>query len=104
MKPLRIVLNRLASLRRSLSSSIVLARSRVDAEGFVLIAGHVRLRATDGAIAHLAEDVVIDRFADITAKYGLLEIGARCYIGEYSVICARDAFLIGADCLIAEHV
>lgn len=104
MKPLRIVLNRLASLWRCLSGRIVLARSGVDAQGRILIASHVRLRATDGAIARLVEDVAIDRFAEITVKHGLLEIGARSYIGQYAVICARDAIRIGADCLIGEHV
>lgn len=48
--------------------------------------------------------MVIDRFADITVKHGILEIGARSYIGQFSVICARESIVIGSDCLIAEHV
>lgn len=104
MKPLWIILNRTASLFRRLSGRIILARSGVEAVDRVLIAGHVRLRATDGAIVRLGEDVSIGRFVEITAKRGLLEIGARSYVGPFSVLCAREAIRIGTDCLIAEHV
>ena len=64
----------------------------------------VRLRATDGGRIRLGDGVAIDRFADINVKHGHLEIGARSYVGQLSVICAREAVAIGADCLIAEHV
>jgi acetyltransferase-like isoleucine patch superfamily enzyme len=47
---------------------------------------------------------MIDRFVDVTAKYGSLMIGSGTYVGQFSVICARQAITIGADCLIAEHV
>lgn len=70
----------------------------------VQIARHVRLRATDGGEAALGSDVSIDRFADITIKHGRLSIGARTYIGQFSILCARDLIAIGMDCLIAEHV
>ncbi|WP_218939971.1 acyltransferase [Roseovarius bejariae] len=53
---------------------------------------------------HLGEGVAIDRFADITAKHGRLVVGRFSYIGQYSVICSRDAIIIGSNCLIAEHV
>lgn len=104
MKPLRIVLNRVSSLVRYVSGWLLLARSGVEADGRVTIARHVRLRVSDGATAHLGDSVAIDRFADITVKHGRLEIGARSYIGQYSVICARQSIMIGTDCLIAEHV
>lgn len=78
--------------------------SRVHATGRVRLAHGIRLRATDGARVQFGDDVAIDRFADVTAKHGTLTIGARSYVGQYSVICARDAIRIGADCLIAEHV
>lgn len=81
-----------------------MARSGVNVEGRISIDRHARLRATDGATARLSEGVAIDRFADITVKYGFLEIGARSYIGQFCVICARESITIGADCLIAEHV
>lgn len=81
-----------------------LVRSGFQTVGRIHVARLVRLRATDGGIARLADAVSIDRFADITVKYGHLEIGARSYIGQYSVICARDMIVIGADSLIAEHV
>lgn len=104
MKPLLIVLNRAALLIRALSGWVTLKSSGVDVTGRVTIARHVRLRVTDGATARLVDGVAIDRFADITAKHGLLEIGERSYIGQYSVICAREMIRIGTDCLIAEHV
>lgn len=104
MKPLWILLNRASLLLRYLTGRIVLARSGFDAEGRVSISHHVRLRATDGAVARVADGVSIDRSADITVKYGLLEIGARSYLGQFCVICARESITIGADCLIAEHV
>ena len=64
----------------------------------------VRLRVTDNGSARLKDRVVFDRFSDVTVKFGRLDIGPRSYIGQYSVICAREAISIGADCLIAEHV
>lgn len=104
MKLLRIVLNRVAAFVQHLSGKIILARSGFDVEGRISIDSYARLRATDGAIARLSEGVAIDRFADITVKHGLLEIGARSYIGQFCVICARESIIIGADCLIAENV
>lgn len=64
----------------------------------------VRFRSTDSGSAIFGRNVLVDRFADITVKYGSLEIGARSYIGQFSVICARDSITIGTDCLVAEHV
>lgn len=104
MRLLRLTLNRMEALFHSLSGKITLARSGVDAGTRVFIGWHVRLRATDGATALLGEDVTLSRFADITAKQGLLEIGARSFVGQSCIICAREAIRIGADCLIAEHV
>ncbi len=97
-------MNRADLVIRYVSGRIILARSGVETTGRVAIERHVRLRATDGAIARLAEGVVIGRLADITAKYGQLDIGARSYLGPNCVICARESITIGADCLIAEHV
>jgi carbonic anhydrase/acetyltransferase-like protein (isoleucine patch superfamily) len=81
-----------------------LARSGFLALGRISVARHARLRATDGGQARVGDGVTIDRGADVCAKYGRLEIGARSYIGQYTVICAREKIVIGADCLIAEHV
>jgi acetyltransferase-like isoleucine patch superfamily enzyme len=55
-------------------------------------------------LVRLVEGVSIDRCTDSTAKHSLLAIGARSHCGQSSVICAREAIRIGADCLIAEHV
>ncbi len=86
------------------SNRAVIIRSRFKVSGPVAIAKNIRIRSTDGGSGSLAENTSIDRFADITVKQGRLEIGPRSYIGQYSVICARDSITIGADCLIAEHV
>jgi len=64
----------------------------------------VRVRVTDGGRACFGSNVNIDRYADITVKYGELIVGSGTYIGQFSVICAREKTVIGSDCLIAEHV
>ncbi len=101
---LHALLNRARRLRTRAAGRIALAQLGCQAHGRVTIELQVRLRATDGGSVRLEDGVSIDRFADVTAKHGSLNIGARSYIGQYSVICARDAITIGADCLIAEHV
>jgi acetyltransferase-like isoleucine patch superfamily enzyme len=98
------VLNRVKRMIRSIAGQVMIARSEFEAVGRVEISKQVRLRATDGGTARLGDCVVIDRGAELTVKHGRLEIGPRSYVGQYSVICARDAISIGADCLIAEHV
>ncbi len=79
-------------------------RSGCIAEGRIEIAQHVRLRATDGGTAIFGDEVAIDRFADIIVKKGNLVVGARTYIGQFSILCARESISVGTDCLIAEHV
>lgn len=98
------VLNRSSRVMVNILGWMTLARSGFHASGRIGLQRHVRLRATDGGTAHLADVVTIDRFADITVKYGRLEIGARSHIGQSTVISARERIVIGADCLIAEHV
>lgn len=85
--------------------SILVFRSQqcIAGNGCSLATG-VRFRATDGGNIELGDQVAIDRFADVTAKFGSLRIGPRTYIGQFSVICARENITIGADCLIAESV
>lgn len=106
---MRRILTKLGALSRGLSGrlSVLVSRCVLGSASIprsTKLSRGVRLRATDGARIHLGDGVAIDRFADITAKYGRLEIGARSHIGQFSVICARDAVTIGNDCLIAEHV
>ena len=101
---LRAIVNRIYRLIQFVAGKIQLLLSRVEVLGRVQLARGVRLRVTNGAMLRMANGVVIDRFADITVKYGHLEIGARTYVGQFSVICARDSVVIGSDCLIAEHV
>lgn len=83
----------------------VLCRSmNIEAGTKCTISENVRLRATDGGKIHLGKGTKIDRFADVTAKYGALSIGAGSYIGQSSTICAREEIVIGRDCQIAEMV
>lgn len=98
------VLHRADRLISYIAGRVMLAQSNCETNGRVSIARQVRLRATDGGTARLGHGVSIDRFADITVKNGRLEIGSNSYIGQHSVICARQAITIGSDCLIAEHV
>jgi len=101
---LKKILNQFIRAIIAVSGYVLLVRAGFQTDGRIRVARHVRLRATDGGTACLADAVSIDRFADITVKFGHLEIGTRSYIGQYSVICAREAIRIGTDCLIAEHV
>lgn len=98
------IINRSTRAIIAVSGYVLLAWAGFQTVGRIHVARHVRLRATDGGTARLSDAVSIDRFADLTVKCGHLEIGARTYIGQYSVICAREAIRIGTDCLIAEHV
>lgn len=106
---MRRILTKIRTLSRELSGRLSLFISRcMLGSGSIprstKLSRGVRLRATDGARIRFGDYVAIDRFADVTAKHGRLEIGARSYVGQFSVICAREAVTIGADCLIAEHV
>lgn len=109
MKPspktiLKILLTRFSRAVIVLFGWITLVRSDFQVVGKIDVAWQVRMRSTDGGTARVGDGVTIDRFADIAVKYGRLEIGARSHIGQYTVICARETIVIGADCLIAEHV
>lgn len=64
----------------------------------------VRLRVTDGGRCRLDDGVALDRGVDLTVQAGRLHIGPRSYVGQFSVLVARQSIAIGADCLIAEHV
>lgn len=98
------IFKRVYRLFGDIAGWIRLAQCDCETGGQVSIARQVRVRATDGGTARLGQGVSIDRYADITVKNGRLEIGANSYIGQHSVICAREAITIGSDCLIAEHV
>lgn len=104
MNLMRMALTRAESLARWVFGRIVLAASGADVKSSVYVARHARLRATDGGTIRLSDCVVIDSWAHLQAQHGLLEVGARSYIGQGVVVCAREAVLIGADCLIAENV
>lgn len=102
-------INQLSAVARRLSGRLRVAIARLifgrDAiAASVQVQYGVRIRTTDGGTLKLGEGVAFDRFADITVKYGKLQIGARSYVGQFCVICAREHVTIGADCLIGEHV
>lgn len=64
----------------------------------------VRFRVTDGGKCHIGHEVAIERFSEITASGGVIEIGDKSFIGQGSVIVARAKISIGDNCLIAENV
>ena len=103
MSLLLTLFNRFGRMIVFIYNRLLLLSPGIHVNGKIKIAQYVRLRATDGGSIFLSDCVAIDRCADITVKHGELEIGARSYIGQYSVICARRLITIGTDCLIAEH-
>jgi len=66
--------------------------------------GNVRFRITDEGSARLGENVVIERFSEITCKGGSLYVGDNSFIGQGSIIVAKRQITIGSDCLIANNV
>lgn len=62
------------------------------------------LKATDGGNICLGDRTVINRYANLQAKYGMLSVGADGFVGQGTTIMARQGISIGTDCLIAEYV
>ncbi|MCB2080631.1 MAG: acyltransferase [Novosphingobium sp.] len=68
------------------------------------IAQHVVLRISDGGSLVLGNETQIDRQCCLIAKYGRLGIGRGGFVGQGSVIVARESITIGDDVLIGEYV
>lgn len=100
----RKVLNRMQRVWHAFQGRIAIFRSGVRYYGRVHAGPQVRLRCSDGGFLSLGAEVSLDRFSEVTAKYGSLVIGSGTFIGPFSVVCARHSIIIGKDCLIAEHV
>lgn len=64
----------------------------------------VRFRVTDNGTCHLGPAVTIERFCEITAGGGKIEIGDNSFIGQGSIIVGKAGIKIGKNCLIAESV
>jgi len=64
----------------------------------------VRLRVTDGGACTFGENVVIERFSEVTAGGGNLTIGNNSFIGQGTIIVSKANINIGNNCLIAEQV
>lgn len=68
------------------------------------IAGHTLIRVVDGGRLIVDRDVVIERFCELTASGGEIQIGSGSFVGQGSIIVAKKRVSIGSDCLIAEQV
>lgn len=68
------------------------------------IAGHTLIRVSDGGRLTLGRDVVVERFCEITASGGNICIESSSFVGQGSIIVAKNKISIGRNCLIAEHV
>lgn len=104
MNFLRRIMSRFKRATSQVRSMLIFRSQKCRVGRGCSLASGVRFRATDGGNIALGDQVAIDRFADVTAKFGSLRIGPRTYVGQFSVICARENIRIGADCLIAENV
>ena len=64
----------------------------------------LRLRSVmDGRIV-IGDGTSFDRWVDLFAHHGLLDIGNGCHFGKGCVIVTREAITIGPGCQIAENV
>lgn len=104
MKALIGFLSRAERVLGTVRTRLVLMSNNVRAGSGLKLESTVRLRATDGGFLSLGQNVSIDRFADVTVKFGKLQIGSNTYVGQGTVICSRESILIGSNAQIAEHV
>jgi len=68
------------------------------------IYGDVRFRVTDGGYCYLGNNVVVERFCEVTASGGSIKIGDNSFIGQGSIIVSKSSIFLGSNCLIAENV
>lgn len=64
----------------------------------------VRMSVTDGGTLRIGQGSAVEAVATVKVKFGTLEIGPRSFIGQGSVIVARNSIRIGCDALIGEYV
>jgi acetyltransferase-like isoleucine patch superfamily enzyme len=64
----------------------------------------VRLRVVDGGACSLGDHTVVERFCEITASGGIVDVGSDSFIGQGSILVGKSRISIGKGCLIAEHV
>ena len=70
----------------------------------VFVDSRARFRVTDGGQLLIGNNGTVGRDTLIVAKKGYINVSARCFIGQGTVIAADKSVVIGNDCLIAEHV
>jgi acetyltransferase-like isoleucine patch superfamily enzyme len=70
----------------------------------VFVDSRARFRVTDGGQLLIGNDGTVGRDTLIVAKKGKINVSARCFIGQGTVIAADESVIIGNDCLIGEHV
>lgn len=64
----------------------------------------VAIQISDGGRLELGRLSHLDRAVCVTAKFGNLMIGQNAFIGQGTIIVARESITIGDDVLIAEYV
>ena len=87
------------------AGALMLASAAGVGRGRGVRAGYgLRVRAVMGGRIVLGDGVCLDRFVDLFAREGRLDVGPGCHIGKGCVLVARESIEIGPDCQIAEHV
>ena len=94
---------------RWIASMLRVLRLRVSRDGVTIpwstrIGQGVEFRVTDGGTLHLASNVNVASHCLIVVQGGRLQIGTRSFIGQGSVVAAKQSIVIGARALIAEYV
>jgi acetyltransferase-like isoleucine patch superfamily enzyme len=100
-KFLRFIKSRLQLGMAALRPSLIYGLSH---GGGCRIFGDVIARVVDGGSCVFGQNVVIERFSEITASGGNILIGSNTFIGQGSIVVAKYEINIGHDCLIAENV
>jgi acetyltransferase-like isoleucine patch superfamily enzyme len=68
------------------------------------IGGGVSIRTYDGGRVDIGSNVTIGAGVEIRAGGGVIRIGDNVYIGQGSVIVAKEQVTIGMDTMVAEYV
>ena len=83
---------------------MILTYPNVEIHASVELQQLAQIRASDGASISIGSGTTCARMTSLVCKYGILDIGTNTFIGQNSVIVARQKISIGDNVLIGEGV